>query len=275
VIRYNDIHFSASDRPCRLDIVHGRQVNHGFSRHVHRSYTVGLVLSGNRCMEILERRHILDPGTCFLINPGEAHSSHPAAADETAQSYLALCLPVDLLQPGLTLQSPSRPYFINSIVRDETLSRHMAALTGLLSIDQDAPTRSRCIERIAARLREKHIAHGPAPRRDQHIGSALAYLQKRPDQVATIDDLAAAAGLSTGRFCHAFKQRVGIPPYDYALQARVRMARELLTHSTSLADAACAAGFSDQSHLTRMFKRYTGITPGQYADQVRRCAAVG
>jgi AraC-like DNA-binding protein len=53
-------------------------------------------------------------------------------------------------------------------------------------------------------------------------------------------------------------------PSDYQRQLRLRAARRLLARGHRIADVASAVGFADQSHLTRWFVRYYGITPGAF-----------
>ena len=84
-----------------------------------------------------------------------------------------------------------------------------------------------------------------------------------PSQV-TADDLAAAAGCSRFAAYRAFRSAFGLPPSDYQRQLRLRAARTLLAAGTPAAEAAAAVGFADQAHLTRWFRRYYGITPGEY-----------
>lgn len=88
------------------------------------------------------------------------------------------------------------------------------------------------------------------------------------DQISTeitISDLAAVAGLSQYHFIRAFKDTVGLPPYQYVLSERVRRARGLLSKSDlSLRDVALAAGFSDASQLNRIFRKFVGVTPTAY-----------
>jgi AraC family transcriptional regulator len=62
----------------------------------------------------------------------------------------------------------------------------------------------------------------------------------------TISDLAAVAGLSQFHFIRAFKDSVGLSPYQYVLSERVRRARDLLLNfDLSIAEVALAVGFSD------------------------------
>jgi AraC-like DNA-binding protein len=81
-------------------------------------------------------------------------------------------------------------------------------------------------------------------------------------------DLATLAGetrLSRFQALRAFKQRFGLPPNNYQLRVRLALAKQALRDGLTPAQVAADFGFVDQSHLTRHFKRFTGITPAQYA----------
>ena len=59
-----------------------------------------------------------------------------------------------------------------------------------------------------------------------------------------------------------------MPPYAWLAQHRVARARLLLDRGHRPAEAAALAGFADQAHLTRWFRRVVGVTPGAYAASV-------
>jgi AraC-like DNA-binding protein len=80
----------------------------------------------------------------------------------------------------------------------------------------------------------------------------------------TADDLATAAGCSRYAAYRAFRQAYGLSPSDYQRQLRVQTARRLLSAGVTPAQVAADAGFADQAHLTRWFRRYYGVTPGAY-----------
>jgi AraC family transcriptional regulator len=70
------------------------------------------------------------------------------------------------------------------------------------------------------------------------------------------------AGLSRFHFILAFKDSVGLSPYQYVLAERVHRARGLLSKSElSIADVALAVGFHDAIQLNRVFRKLVGITP--------------
>ncbi len=91
-----------------------------------------------------------------------------------------------------------------------------------------------------------------------------AFLRDARDGQATLTDLAEAAGCSRFAAYRAFRVRFGLSPSEYQRQLRLRTARLALAGGTAVADAAAAAGFADQAHLTRWFRRCYGITPGAY-----------
>ncbi|WP_176086878.1 AraC family transcriptional regulator [Martelella sp. HB161492] len=81
----------------------------------------------------------------------------------------------------------------------------------------------------------------------------------------TIAEMAGTIGLSESWFSTAFKQTTGKTPLQWQLTKRIQRAQELL-HGTglSVADVAAQLGFSDQAHLTKVFRQVTGDTPAAW-----------
>ena len=76
--------------------------------------------------------------------------------------------------------------------------------------------------------------------------------------------------MSTYHCAHQFKRATGLPPYQYVITRRVERAQQLLREGDlSLAEIAARAGFSDQSHFSRHFKRLVGVTPRQFRMHTR------
>ncbi len=68
----------------------------------------------------------------------------------------------------------------------------------------------------------------------------------------------------TAGFGHRFRRHFGMSPSAWRGLSRVRRAGALLAAGKSLAVVAVDAGFYDQSHMTRQFLRFLGLTPGEY-----------
>lgn len=116
----------------------------------------------------------------------------------------------------------------------------------------------------------------PAPRSSLRRGltrwqerRATTYLLSHLGTRISNAELAAACGLSQGYFVTAFRRATGETPHLCLLRYRVAKAKELLRGSMAIADIALACGFADQSHLTRVFTRQTGISPGEWRRERR------
>ncbi|BBZ26277.1 transcriptional regulator [Mycolicibacterium madagascariense] len=78
-------------------------------------------------------------------------------------------------------------------------------------------------------------------------------------------DLARECGLSTSQFSRAFRRTVGESPHQWLIRQRIERAKTLLRESeASLAEIALGCGYCDQSHFTRSFTAWTGISPGRW-----------
>jgi AraC family transcriptional regulator len=91
------------------------------------------------------------------------------------------------------------------------------------------------------------------------------YIETHLDDRLTLTDLAGVACLSPYHFSRSFKQAIGVGPQRYVMQRRLERAKTLMRRTNQpLAIIAQQAGFTDQSHLTSIFRRETGTTPGRY-----------
>jgi len=90
----------------------------------------------------------------------------------------------------------------------------------------------------------------------------------------TLPELAAAAGLSRMHFAAQFRAASGLRPHHWVLQERVEFAKAAIAEENMpLAQVALCAGFQTQSHLSTVFKRFTGDTPGEWRRQHRPATA--
>ena len=80
----------------------------------------------------------------------------------------------------------------------------------------------------------------------------------------TVDDLAQVASLSIAQLARLLRREHATTPYGLVLAIRIEYAKDRLRSGAPIAETAFNTGFADQSHLTRHFKRLTGMTPKQY-----------
>ncbi|WP_439394638.1 helix-turn-helix domain-containing protein [Bradyrhizobium sp. PMVTL-01] len=99
---------------------------------------------------------------------------------------------------------------------------------------------------------------------------ALGFIETHLSRDFELEQLAREAGISEYHFIRCFKASFGLSPYQFVIRKRLDRAVEMIRESPlPLSEVAVACGFSDQSHMTRAFKRILGITPGVVRSSVK------
>lgn len=93
----------------------------------------------------------------------------------------------------------------------------------------------------------------------------IEFIDQNLTENITLDDLAGLAGLSSYHFSRKFKADLGMAPHSYVLSRRIERAKRLLKSSrVPLKLVAVECGFTDQSHLSRVFRKFLGVTPNNF-----------
>ena len=127
---------------------------------------------------------------------------------------------------------------------------------------------------LAARLVQNYAVSQPefnaSGLPQSQLAQVIDYMQTHLAQDISILDLATLTNMSKSHFSRSFKQSMGIAPYQYLLQQRVKRAKRLLKQpalkqqTLSMSDIALECGFANQTHLTKVFRQMTGVTPKTY-----------
>lgn len=97
---------------------------------------------------------------------------------------------------------------------------------------------------------------------------AISFVDDNLHRDIYVAELSHLVGLSRSRFCHLFKNEVGMPLGQYLKKTRMERARHLLATSLEPIKAiAGEVGYNEPSHFEREFKKVHGLTPYEYRDQ--------
>jgi AraC-like DNA-binding protein len=246
-----------------------------FSPHAHDALVIAVTEAGGSAYASRGRAGEADPSVLLVFNPTEPHAGHMRGS--RYWRYRALYLDESAMTPLLGgLGRATLPGFTTNAVQDPELIAAFARTHQALESNGDpCLARERLLD-ACGRLFDHH-ADGPVPRRDDKadrtfVDRTLATIRDRFRERLTVDRLAASVGLSPFQLIRQFNRVTGMPPHAHLLRARLHAAIRGLRGGMSLAEAAVAAGFYDQSALTNAFRRHYGITPGQYV-AARRAGA--
>lgn len=106
------------------------------------------------------------------------------------------------------------------------------------------------------------------------IELALRLLLNDSSSSHSLKQIAARCGLSRSHFAKAFKVSLGTPPHRWLVQQRIQRAGEKLEQTNdSVSSIAVSCGFTDQSHLTRVFGAIVGASPAAWRRQRKASVA--
>lgn len=118
------------------------------------------------------------------------------------------------------------------------------------------------LELLAAASRERVRRRDRAP---AWLGAADELLRARIGECVPLSMLAGELGVPPVQVARAFRAHLGLSVGEYGRRLRIEWAAaEIAAGDRPLAEIAAEAGFADQSHFTRLFRRYVGTTPGRY-----------
>jgi AraC-like DNA-binding protein len=254
--------------------MHAHFTSHVYHRHSHETYSFGVTETGAQAFTCRHGRHVSGPGMVMAFNPDDPHDGHAAA--DGGFTYRMVHIWPEFFT-GLAGAGRPLPLFREPVLADPVVARSLRRLHASLTGPGSELERH---ERLTAtaRLLIRHaswrvpVTGESGPGSDLSLAARIRELIHDAGTAAdlTAGDLATAAGCSRYAAYRAFHQAYGLAPSDYQRQLRVRAARGLLSRGVPPAVAAAEAGFADQAHLTRWFRRHYGITPGAYRSAVRR-----
>jgi AraC family transcriptional regulator len=100
------------------------------------------------------------------------------------------------------------------------------------------------------------------------LRQALIYIEMHLGDPVRLQDIARAAGVSRFHFARLFRVSTGDSPMGFLLRSRIERAKTILRSTDRrMCEIAASLGFCDQSHFSRSFRRYAGVTPRQFAHQ--------
>jgi AraC-like DNA-binding protein len=255
-----------------FELLRARYIRQCFTPHAHDEFVFGMVEAGAARTFFRGAEDVHVRGSVITFGPGEVHTGAPATSE--GWSYRMFYPSVSLVR-FIARESTGReftPAFDRSCVHDPALADRLRAAHVALEGDSDRLQKECTLLEVVGEIvircaSTQHRESAPLPGRRsmaavRRVRDLLEAEYARP---VTIRELADEAGLSTFHLIRVFHAAFGLPPYKYLEQIRIQQARRLIRHGFPLAHVVHATGFSDQSHLTRYFKRIVGVTPGSYA----------
>lgn len=228
----------------KIEIVYCNMINTVFPRHTHiNHYIIGYIFKGNIFIKTDTEIKECQENECFCIVQNVAHAIVP----ETEQySMLSISIEENILlyseleEVIVTINLLCKKilsehnYEVNRVLIEDLLISLKSQITGIISEFDDM---------------------------SEHLAKIIIEYSENP---MSIDDMSKQISVSPYHMIRTFKNKLGLSPHQFQLQARLRKAKVLLDRGMNVVDIAMQLGFCDQSHFDKCFKKFNGITPNEY-----------
>jgi AraC-like DNA-binding protein len=249
-----------------------------FGKHTHATHGVGLLEQGAQVSA--SGRGVVEAfaGDLITTNPGEVHDGRPLGGPSRRWRMV-------YFEPGVIAAATDTVAhragndieLAQPVVRDPRLAQAFRRL--LDRIVQRAATPGldlACDEALVEAC--ALLTHRPCAAGGSGADPALAQVRARLaddlEEAPSLAVLALQAGMSKYQLLRRFANAYGITPHAWLVQQRAEHVRGAILRGEDLAQSAASAGFADQSHMTRIFTRQFGFTPGAWQRAVGRRASL-
>jgi AraC-like DNA-binding protein len=238
---------------------------HAYDPHRHDTYAIGYTLAGVQSFDYRGARCDSVTGDVMVLHPDEVHDGRAGA--QAGFRYKMLYLAPRLVREALGDAALGLP-FVRAAVQPHTLllERLRPALE-----DLDRELEALETDQVVLGIAEALLLLDPSARRASPSRSCAvavekgrAYLDAHFDRVVASEELERLTGLDRYSLARHFRSLLGTSPYRYLTMRRLDHAKSAMRDGASLAEAAIASGFADQSHMTRKFKQAFGMPPGHW-----------
>lgn len=246
--------------PGVVEAFQARFVTHVYPPHTHDSWTLLTIDDGAVRYDLDRHEHGAVPARLTVLPPGVPHTGR--AGSPAGFHKRVLYVDASVLDPDLAGAAVASPTVADAVLDDRVRRLHAAILVP--GDELEAESR---LALVAHRLtlHFSGTARGPTPPPSRLAADLRDLLDSHLRDGVTLRRAADVLDAHPDALVRAFGRAYGLPPHRYVVGRRVGTARRLLLDGVPPARAAVEAGFHDQAHLTRHFRRLVGTTPARFA----------
>jgi AraC-like DNA-binding protein len=243
--------------------------SYAFERHRHDTYTIGITTAGVQTFRYRGAQRVALPGQLAVLHPDEPHDG--AAGTERGFGYRALYVAPELVHDAL--DGGALPFVGDPVQNVTGATRQLVSLLTELDDPVSELAQVDIIATVADALRALGCRLPRVlPIEGRAVQLARDYLTAHAREPTPASTLEQITGLDRFTLARHFRRAFGTSPDRYRTLRRLALARDAIESGEPLARVAAHAGFADQSHLTRQFKRTYGLTPARWAAIAGRSA---
>lgn len=252
----------------QLSFINNKFKNITLDKHFHEEYSFSLIYKGEHLYENEKNKFNLGLGTLQVVNPYELHST-----ENSSWSYLNVMINSEIINDvakNLTQDNSIKNVLFNPIIKDINAIKLFTHIFNQISskncssIDLESYI-IQFIEYILEFHTNKKlpfIANITCSK--ETINKAIEFINEYDKKIEiSLSDISSEIGITKYHLIKEFKRHIGITPNQYLQIKKVNLSKELIKKNIPLSHVAFESGFTDQSYMIKVFKRYYGYTPSK------------
>jgi AraC-like DNA-binding protein len=234
----------------------------GFDPHRHDTYGIGVTTAGVQIFRYRGSQRVCLPGQMQVLHPDETHDGGPGTED--GFGYRILYIAPELVRGALG--GRALPFVADPVQEPKPTARRIVALLAEIG---DPISELSCAE-IAVAVADCLLSLSDRPDRRRAtvdiraVEQVREYLAAHAREQTPASTLEKIAGTDRFTITRHFRWAFGTSPDRYRTLRRLELAQAAIETGQPLAQVAVEAGFADQSHMSRQFKRTYGLTPTRW-----------
>lgn len=253
------------DKDLNIEIYSFKNVQQEFPNHFHNYYVIGFIEKGSRLLNYRNKKTHLKENNVLLLNPKDSHGC--VSADAEPFNYIAINISESIML-DLVFEITGEhvfPAFSRNVVNDEELSLLIKNLYRMVIENAEGLEKEEMMIMLVSVLIERYggmCKKSTEP--SNKIQDICNFIESHYAEKISLNQLCNLSKVGKSTLLREFTRIKGVTPYRYLQSVRIDTAKKLLENGTALVDAAIQTGFSDQSHFTRFFQLYIGLSPAEY-----------
>ena len=230
-----------------------------YKKHSHKEYAIGVTLRGIQQYNLEGSFQSSYKNGVMLFNPEQPHDG--MAHDESGIDYIML-----YIEPATFNEILGRKdilLFSSPIVYNNKLEQRILNLSNAILREEDEAFTSELLIALADSFAENSFSINYKTD-NTLITRAKDIICSNFNRVLSLDDICLELGMSKFKFIRLFKANTGISPYQYFLNCKLELAKNLIEKNRDVYSAVAECGFVDLTHLNRHFKSIYGVTAFEY-----------
>jgi AraC-like DNA-binding protein len=249
-----------------IDYISVNNQNQDFPKHFHETFCISLIRNGIEKIEMEERFFYSQKHSISITNPYEVHAN-PVVDNDVKVSFDTIYVSSELMT---SLSNGKVIEFKNRQIQNGKINQ-----TFLQLLDELKSNNHQRSEILVSDFISQIYPHSQTSEEDhsslfqsEYLNGLITYIEQNLEDKLYLNELAKITNLNKYGFAKKFKSLTGMTPMSYVLMKKIFAAKTKITADSDLTELAYDYNFTDISHFSHRFKKYVGISPKEYRNQL-------